>query len=85
MATKGDIEDGNRSLSESFVDRKREAKEQCSSDNGGSVLVYLSTFSASFGSFQFGYCYSTFGSILPVSAIIGALTCGHTADATGTN
>ncbi|KAK1581891.1 hypothetical protein Q3G72_010015 [Acer saccharum] len=105
MATKGDIEDVNGSLSEPFVDhRKREAEEHCSSDNGGSMMVYISTFIASCGSFQFGYCvgysspaqfsimkdlgetsseYSIFGSILTVGAIVGALTCGHTADSAG--
>ncbi|KAK4849707.1 hypothetical protein QYF36_000094 [Acer negundo] len=105
MGTKGDIEDVNGSLSEPFVDhRKREAEEHCSSDNGGSMMVYISTFIASCGSFQFGYCvgysspaqfsimkdldetsseYSIFGSILTVGAIIGALTCGHTADSAG--
>ncbi|KAH7572001.1 hypothetical protein JRO89_XS04G0183600 [Xanthoceras sorbifolium] len=107
MATKRDLEDDrNGSLSEPFVDRKRveAAEEQCSSDDGGAWMVYLSTFISACGSFQFGFCagysspaqfgimedldqtsseYSTFGSLLTIGAIIGALTCGHTADFAG--
>ncbi|KAK2640601.1 hypothetical protein Ddye_028396 [Dipteronia dyeriana] len=65
MATKGDIEDENGSLSDPFVDhRKREAEEHCSSGNGGSMMVYISTFIASCGSFQFGYCAMGIASII---------------------
>ncbi|XP_042939207.1 sugar transporter ERD6-like 16 isoform X2 [Carya illinoinensis] len=52
-------------------------------ESGSIRMVLLSTFVAVSGSFEFGSCYSMFGSILTIGAMLGAVTSGRIADFIG--
>ncbi|KAG6731980.1 hypothetical protein I3842_01G154100 [Carya illinoinensis] len=52
-------------------------------ESGSIGMVLLSTFVAVSGSFEFGSCYSMFGSILTIGAMLGAVTSGRIADFIG--
>ncbi|KAK3200382.1 hypothetical protein Dsin_023797 [Dipteronia sinensis] len=56
MATKQDIERGKVNLAEPFIEREKETEVKSSSDNGDLGMVFLSTFVAVCGSFEFGSC-----------------------------
>ncbi|KAH0855608.1 hypothetical protein HID58_004044, partial [Brassica napus] len=54
-----------------------------SEEEGASWMVCLSTFIAVCGSYEFGTCFSVFGSILNVGAVLGAITSGKISDFIG--
>ncbi|KAK4851396.1 hypothetical protein QYF36_014758 [Acer negundo] len=56
MATKQDIEREKVNLAEPFIEREKETEVKSSSDNGDLGMVFLSTFVAVCGSFEFGSC-----------------------------
>ncbi|KAK2640600.1 hypothetical protein Ddye_028395 [Dipteronia dyeriana] len=56
MATKQDIERGKVNLADPFIEREKGTEVKSSSDNGDLGMVFLSTFVAVCGSFEFGSC-----------------------------
>ncbi|KAK0600174.1 hypothetical protein LWI29_012498 [Acer saccharum] len=56
MATKQDIEREKVNLAEPFIEREKDTEVKSSSDNGDLGMVFLSTFVAVCGSFEFGSC-----------------------------
>uniref|UniRef100_F6HU03 Major facilitator superfamily (MFS) profile domain-containing protein n=1 Tax=Vitis vinifera TaxID=29760 RepID=F6HU03_VITVI len=83
MAAKQEVEKGNANITEPLIVQEKQGEAQIKSNNGGLRMVLLSIFVAVCGSFEFGSCYSVFGSILSIGAMIGAISSGWIADSIG--
>uniref|UniRef100_A0A803MWU7 Major facilitator superfamily (MFS) profile domain-containing protein n=1 Tax=Chenopodium quinoa TaxID=63459 RepID=A0A803MWU7_CHEQI len=59
---------------------ENKSSSQGNGDKGSNLVVFISTMVAVMGSFEFGSCFSLFGSILSIGAVLGATTSGRIAD-----
>ncbi|RZB63903.1 Sugar transporter ERD6-like 16 [Glycine soja] len=80
-----DVESGY--LQEPFVQPEEVACKEVGSDesveNGSIGMVLLSTLVAVCGSFTFGNCFSMFGSLVTIGAMLGAISSGRITDFIG--
>ncbi|GFQ07975.1 sugar transporter erd6-like 16 [Phtheirospermum japonicum] len=78
-----DIENGPALEKPLIQQAKQVDSDEENVENGSIWMVLLSTCVAVCGSFEFGSCYSIFGSIITIGAMIGAITSGKIADFLG--
>ncbi|KAI9118933.1 hypothetical protein K1719_009608 [Acacia pycnantha] len=74
-------------LGEPFIEKTWISDEQSSKEKSRGkesiTCIFISTLAVVVGSYEFGSCFSLFGSLVNVGAVSGAITSGHMADQFG--
>ncbi|ONK61524.1 uncharacterized protein A4U43_C08F30850 [Asparagus officinalis] len=80
MALEKDLERGER---EPLIENKKEENSIGNGSERSIKMVIFSTLVAVCGSFEFGACFSIFGSIMTIGAMLGAVSSGNVSDLIG--